>query len=117
MAISNYQDFQSFVSQTMIDVGADAEFAPHEAFWSTLTYEEFKLGNVPGIHPPVRIVLPGDAAGSAFIQALKGEGMFDGSNYRRMPAGGPTYFSDPQIAEIAAWINAGCPNEDPAAAA
>ncbi|MBY5456886.1 hypothetical protein HFO89_10995 [Rhizobium leguminosarum] len=117
MAISNYQDLQIFMSQTMADLGADAEFAPHEAFWSTLTYEDFKEGNVPGINPPVRVVIPGDAAGSAFIQALKGVGMFDGSTYRRMPAGGPPFFSDPQIAEIAAWINAGCPNEDPAATA
>nr|WP_299506769.1 cytochrome c [uncultured Rhizobium sp.] len=116
MAISNYADFQAFVSDTMAKLGADAEFAPHERFWSTLSYDAFTQGNVPGISETVRIVTPGDAAGSAFIQALKGEGMFTGSDFRRMPAGGP-FFSDEQITEIAAWIDAFCPNDDPAAGA
>jgi len=116
MAISNYADFQAFMSETMAKLGADAEFAPHEAFWSTLSYDAFLQDNVPGIARAVRIVTPGDAAGSAFIQALKGEGIFTGAVFRRMPAGGP-FFSDDQIAEIAAWINAGCPNGDPVAGA
>jgi hypothetical protein len=113
MAIASYKDFQSFMSETMTALGADAEFAPHEEFWASLTYSEFTQGNVPGIGQAVRILIPGDSAGSALIQALKGEGMFAGAPFRRMPAGGP-FMSDDQIGEIAAWIDAGCPESDPA---
>lgn len=112
MAIASFKEFQSFMSVTMTALGADAEFAPHEEFWASLTYSQFTQGNVPGIGQAVRILIPGNAMGSAFIQALKGEGMFAGAPFPRMPAGGP-FMSDGQIGEIAAWIDAGCPEGDP----
>ncbi|WP_051440475.1 hypothetical protein [Ensifer aridi] len=113
MSISSYKEFQSFMSETLAAMGVDAEFAPHEEFWSSLTYSEFTQGNVPGIARAVRILIPGDSAGSALIQSLKGEGIFTGAPFRRMPGGGP-FMTDDQIGEIAAWIDAGCPEGDAA---
>lgn len=111
MPISNYAQLQSFISDTLKTLGVDAEFAPHAEFWSSLSYEEFTQGNVPGVGGGVRILLPGDAASSQIIHALKGEGQFAGNPFDRMPSGGP-FMSDQQIAEIAGWINAGCPEFD-----
>ncbi|MBD9628014.1 hypothetical protein IB279_34240 [Ensifer sp. ENS06] len=112
MAIASYEEFQAFMSETMAALGANPEFAPHEVFWASLTYDEFTQGNVPGIGQAVRILIPGDAARSAFVHALRGEGLFAGSPFRRMPAGGP-FMTDDQIGEIAAWIDAGCPEGGP----
>ncbi|MGO4405242.1 hypothetical protein AB4Z10_13400 [Bosea sp. RAF48] len=112
MAISNFDEFKSFLSKTMAALGVSAEFAPHEEFWLSLNYSEFTQGNVPGISRAVRIVIPGKSAESPFIQALKGEGLFTGTPFRRMPAGGPFMTGD-QIDEIAAWIDAGCPDGAP----
>jgi hypothetical protein len=94
----------------MSNLPADAEFAPHAEFWSELSYSDFVDGNVPNIPgEPVKILIKGNAADSAIILALQGEGMFaPGKRFRRMPAGGP-YFSNEQIAEIADWIDRGCP--------
>ena len=51
---------------------------------------------------------------SALIKSLKGVAPFDGSNYPRMPVGGP-YVNDADIAFIAQWIKDGCPDSHPAA--
>ncbi|MFI0843230.1 hypothetical protein [Mesorhizobium sp. IMUNJ 23232] len=116
MAISSFDQLKAFIAQVMTDLGADAEFAPHEEFWSNLSYDEFINGNVPGIGgQPVKILIVGDASQSQLIHSLKGEGIFAaGGRFRRMPAGGP-FMSDEQIAEIAGWIDANCPeHEQPA---
>ncbi|MEZ2127641.1 MULTISPECIES: hypothetical protein [unclassified Sinorhizobium] len=65
----------------------DAEFAPHEEFWSSLTSSEFTRRIVPGIATAVRILIPGNSAGSALIWALKGEGKFTGTPSACLEAG------------------------------
>jgi hypothetical protein len=109
MPITSYAQLQTFISQTMTALGASAQFAPHGEFWNDLSYEQFVNGNVPGVPgPAVKILVVGNSVGSAFIQALRGEGIFAGP-FNRMPSGGP-YFTPAQIDEIAGWIDAGCPN-------
>lgn len=111
--LGSYAEVQTFIKGVMTQLGADATFAPHEEFWGTLSYQQFVEGDVPGIAPPVKILVKGNASASAIIDALKGIGLFTrpapGGRFRRMPAGGPPFFSDEQIKEIADWIDAGCP--------
>jgi hypothetical protein len=111
MPLHSYAEVQTFVGKVMTELGFDAELAPHGTFWTTLSYQEFVEGNVPGINPPpVKILVRGNSSQSAIIQALKGEGLFaPGKRFRRMPDGGPPFFSDAQIKEIADWIDANCP--------
>jgi len=95
--------------------------APHQNFWDTMSYAEFTTGNVPGVNfgpnPPYRILIPGNADNSNFIQALQGVGpLFDNDTgaFGQMPADAnpPTmpFFTDAQIQPIKDWINANCPN-------
>lgn len=83
-----------------------------------LTFDKFKNGDVPGVvdpntHQPMKILIPGDSKNSNFIMALLGTpgSVFDPKtgSIGQMPAGGTPFTSD-QIAPIAAWIDAGCPN-------
>jgi len=117
MAIKSFAQFQRHISDVMTALPADAIFAPHGNFWADLTYDQVVNGNVPDIGgAPVKILVKGDSAQSAIIQALKGLGIFAaGGRFRRMPAGGP-FMSDAQIAEIASWIDDGCPEHEPEAA-
>ena len=109
MPLNSYAEVQAFISETMTELGADAQFAPHEEFWKALSYEDFVNGNVPNIAPPIKILEIGSSSTSTLIHALRGEADFaPGNRYRRMPAGGP-YFSEAQIQEIADWIDAECP--------
>ena len=110
MPLNSFPEVQAFITQVMTDLGFDATFAPHDNFWSTLSYEQFVDGNVPGINPAMKILIKGDSSQSAIVQALRGQGPFaPGKTYPRMPYGGPPFFSDLQIKEIADWIDAGCP--------
>jgi len=81
--------------------------SPHGAFWATLSYNEFVNGEVPNMGIP--ILVKGDSKHSNLILALQGAPPFDGSEFDRMPADGPPWFTDDQIASIATWIDAGCP--------
>ena len=59
----------------------------------------------------MQILVVGDSKSSNIIQALQGTGLFD-PNTGSVSADaslGPTYFTSDQIAEIAAWIDNGCP--------
>jgi hypothetical protein len=116
--LGSYADVQTFIKDVMAQLGADATFAPHEEFWRALSYQEFVDGNVPNIGgAPVKILVKGNSAESAIIQALKGEGLFaPGARFRRMPGGGP-FFSAQQIQEVADWIDAGCPETQQAPSA
>jgi len=89
---------------------------PHKDFWD-LTYEQFTTGTVPHVvdpatNQPMKILVIGNSADSNLIMALRGTtgSPFDPANGRipRMPFGGP-FWTDDQIAPIAAWIDAGCP--------
>ena len=111
MALTSFAQVQAFIAQVLTTNGEDASGAPHGNFWSTttgLTYEQFTKGNVPGVNS-VPILVVGDSKNSNIIQALLGTGLFANGSYPRMPAFGPTYFTSDQIAEIAAWIDNGCP--------
>jgi hypothetical protein len=72
-----------------------------------MSYQEFTTGNVPGVDPPTKILVVGNSAVSNIILALQGVGPLFGptGNIGQMPADGPPYFTAPQIAEIAAWID------------
>ena len=110
--LNSFAELQTFMTQTMTELGGSAEFAPHGVFWQTLSYDQCVNGNMPGIAgAPVKILVSGASSQSNIIHALKGEGIFaPGGRFRRMPAGGP-YFSEEQIKEIADWIEAGCPEQ------
>jgi hypothetical protein len=110
MALNSFKDVQAFISQVLQNNGEDASGAVHGNFWSNLTYEQFTKGNVPNVDS-VQILVVGDSKSSNIIQALLGTGLFDPNtgSYPQMPASGPPYFTSDQIAEIAAWIDNGCP--------
>lgn len=121
--LKSWQDVQSFLTAN----GGQAGSAPHKAFWTTLTYDQFVNGNVPDFsgqyggppsitnppppprgNPPVKILVKGDSKKSNIILALSGLPPFDGSVFPQMPAGGP-YLTQDQIDQLAGWIDAGCP--------
>jgi hypothetical protein len=112
MALTSFAQVQAFIDQvlTQNDNIASVPNAPHRSFWRTLTYEQFTTDNVPGVDPPTQILVKGNSAASNIIQALQGTGPLFGptGQFGQMPANG-TPFTAPQIAEIAAWIDAGCP--------
>src|SRR5207249_4909717 len=76
---------------------------PRDQFVSTTVYGE-------------TVIVLGKPDDSALIKSLKGIAPFDGSNYPRMPIGGP-YVNDADIAFIARWIEDGCPDSAPGARA
>lgn len=117
VTISSYAQFQAYLtgiltsnisSQTGNNEEQDSENqSPHGAFWNTLSYNDFVNGTVPNVE--VSIVIKGNSAQSNLILALRGQPPFDGSQFPQMPADGPPYLTEAQIAPIAAWIDAGCP--------
>jgi hypothetical protein len=114
MPLTNFAAVQKLINDVLTQNGESAGVhdAPHGAFWSTLTYSEFTTGNVPNVNPPVPILEIGNSAQSNIILALQGEGpLFDPNTgtYGEMPANGPPYFTADQVAQIAGWIDAGCP--------
>jgi hypothetical protein len=112
MALNSFAEVQNYISQVLTQNGQSADGAPHGAFWSGLSYTQFTTGNVPGVNPPVPVLVVGNAAASNIIQALQGVGPLFNPNtgtYGQMPASGPPFFTTAQIAEIAGWIDAGCP--------
>jgi hypothetical protein len=84
--------------------GPGAQIRVHGAFWRGLTRDQFINKSVFGL----KLIELGNSAGSNLIRALKGEAPFDESSFSRMPSGRPPVPAD-QIAEIAAWIDAGAP--------
>jgi hypothetical protein len=108
-SINNYKDLQdllnSFVNANSLTPGG----APHGVFWETLDYTGFTTGDVPNLG--VKILVIGDSANSAIIQALKGTL----AGFPPMPAPSPPYnANNPSqndvISQISAWIDAKCPN-------
>jgi hypothetical protein len=111
MAINSFKDVQNFINQFLSDnhEASGVPTAPHKDFWNSLTYTQFTQGTVPGVTDdndnPVRILIPNNSAASTIIQVLNGTStIFD-----QMPANGPPFFSQPQVKELADWIDAGCP--------
>lgn len=119
--LNSFADVQQFIAQVLVQSNQQGAvgFSPHKAFWSRLTYDQFVNGNVPNVtdsttHQPVPILVAGNSAQSNLIMALKGTGPFGSDGpFSQMPANGPPFFTDDQIASIAAWIDAGCPQFAP----
>lgn len=89
--------------------------APHKQFWDDLTYDQFVNGDVPHVldlttNQPIKILVIGNSGASNIIMALSGTGVFapNTGHIPQMPFGG-TFWTPDQIAPIAAWIDAGCP--------
>lgn len=123
-ALNNWAEVQAFLTANSGTVSG----APHQSFWTNLTYDEFVDGCVPDLggqnggppcitnppsppppaSPPVKILVKGNSKQSNIYLALSGEPPFDGSIFSQMPEGGP-FLTTEQLAQFAAWIDAGCP--------
>lgn len=108
-SFKDVQDFIDMVLTTNNELGG-VSVAPHGNFWRKLPYVEFTTGNVPGVFPATKIMVKGDAKNSVLIGVLRGTN----TDFDQMPANGPPFFTDDQIASIADWIDAGCPEHPPA---
>jgi hypothetical protein len=117
MALNSFADLKAFITSILKANGDWASVGnvgcPHKDFWDTLTYTEFTTGNVPGVTDgsgsAVPILKTGDSRNSALIQVLSGTGIAAPTGFfNQMPDGG-TPFSTSQIAQIADWIDRGCP--------
>lgn len=91
----------------ILDEAVDGEeFGAHGPFWRGQNKDEFVANIIFGF--PLLVV--GDGAGSNIVKALRGEGLFNSSPFRRMPAG-----RDPVAPEniefIRQWIDEGCPED------
>jgi len=119
MALSSYAAVQEFIDGVLTRNGeaGGVAAAPHKAFWSTLSYDDFVHGNVPGVTDPatggqVPILVVGNSAQSNLILSLRGQGpLFDPNTgaFGQMPANGPPMFTVDEIQELADWVDAGCP--------
>lgn len=117
--LNSFAEVQNFITQVLTQNGEASGVAtsPHGSFWTTLSYQDFVTGNVPHVTDPnsgqpIPILVKGDSAHSNLILSLQGKGpLFDPvvGSIGQMPANGPPMFTDQQIASIAAWIDAGCP--------
>ena len=92
--------------------GPDADVSSHGPFWRGVTRDRFVEMKVGGR----KLVTLGDGANSNLVKSLRGVAPFgsdleptpDGASVMRMPA-----YLDPiseeEINQVAAWIDAGCP--------
>jgi hypothetical protein len=109
--LKNYSDVQGALYNFAQQAGVTPGQAPHGAFWLTMTYEQFTTANVPNITPPFKILVVGDSKNSTIIQILSGVGDAY-KQFGQMPRPAPPYNPEQAtlITELAAWIDAGCPN-------
>jgi hypothetical protein len=111
--LNNYADVQAALNNFVQQAGVTPGQAPHGAFWNSMTYEQFTTGNVPGVPlGPWKILVVGDSKNSNIIQILSGVG--DAYNdFGQMPQPNPPYEPEQTglITQLAAWIDAGCPNQ------
>jgi hypothetical protein len=116
--LNSFLAVQQFIDQILSqnEEQGGLRFAPHKAFWTALSYDQFVNGDVPGVSDPntgdpIPILLKGNSAQSNLILALQGSGPLFGSggSINQMPANGPPFFTSDQINSIAAWIDQGCP--------
>jgi hypothetical protein len=117
--LNTYRDVQDFIQRLLQRNGESGGVtsAPHGGFWTSLSYDEFVNGNVPGVTDPatgrpIPILVKGNSAQSNLILSLQGKGpLFDPATglFGQMPANGPPMFTAEEIQAIAAWIDRGCP--------
>jgi hypothetical protein len=120
--LSSFLDVQNFINGILAqnhNTGMPAG-SPHKAFWSTMTYDEFVNGNVPNTSDdngnPIPILVKGNSAASNIISALSGTGpLFGPVDVGIMPPNPGVAFTPDQVKSIANWIDANCPNPQPAA--
>lgn len=86
--------------------GPTASIRAHGTFWRGVTRDQF-VAEMVFEHP---LIVVGQGGDSNLVKALKGIEPFDGSEFRRMPAGRPPVPAD-QIAFIERWIDDGCPED------
>jgi hypothetical protein len=112
--LNNYADVQAALNHFVQQAGVTPGQAPHGAFWTSMTYEEFTTGTVPGnvVGGPWKILEVGNSQGSNIIQILSGTGDVTNAN-GQMPQPNPPYNPEQAtlITELAAWLDAGCPND------
>jgi hypothetical protein len=110
--LTNYAQVQAALNAFVQQAGVTPGQAPHGAFWNSLTYEQFTTGNVPGVPlGPWKILEVGNSKGSNIIQILSGYGKaYD--DFGQMPQPNPPYNPEQTtlVTELAAWIDASCPN-------
>ncbi|MFM8386499.1 MAG: c-type cytochrome [Planctomycetia bacterium] len=115
--VMGYAEVQALLGAFMKNAGS----APHQQFWE-LTYAEFlafRFPRVEGEDGLVQLVVPGDSRNSNLVRALKGEPLWvtygDGRKAevptKRMPPRGKRKPTDEEIARVAVWIDAGCPEQ------
>lgn len=129
-ALKSWADVQNLLTQNAGSISS----SPHGAFWQSLSYDDFVNGCVPDpnglsggppcvLNPnqtpppagtPVQILIKGNSKESNIILALRGMTPFDQADnpddpFPQMPAGGSTPWTNDQIDQLAAWIDAGCP--------
>jgi hypothetical protein len=116
--ITSYTQLGQFIEGILSANGDLPVGGPHKQFWDTLTFDQFKNGNVPGVtdpntQQPMKILVVGNSKASNLIMALSGATgtVFDPNTgaIGQMPFGG-TAFTPEQIKPIADWIDANCPN-------
>src|SRR6266436_9151784 len=103
LPLQSYAQVQAFITKVLIDNGEQGGVAgaPHGGFWSTLSYQQFVNGAVPGVTDPntalpMPILIKGKSAQSNLILALRGKGLLFDPNtgaFGQMPANGPPMFS------------------------
>ncbi len=111
-----YADIQAIFA----GLGKDTGDAPHEKFWE-IPYTDFIELEFPyswdDVDDTIKLIEVGSSATSNLIKALKdgkglkvklADGTFETRDIARMPKGAPA-MPAAQIAIIAAWIDAGCP--------
>jgi hypothetical protein len=116
--INSYKQFGLYMDNILTQNGDAPVGSPHNQFWDTLSYSQFVKGDVPGVtNPdngtPMKILIVGNSKDSNFVMALEGTkgSVFDPDDgaFGQMPFGGTPFTAD-QIAPIAAWIDASCPD-------
>ncbi len=110
---NNYADVQAGLDAFVSQAGVNVDGAPHGAFWQSMNYTDFTTGDIPNVSSggPWPVLVIGHSDQSNIIQILEGMGAA-AKKFGRMPRPRPPY--DPEqsglITELAAWIDAGCPN-------
>ncbi len=105
--VSNYADLQKLLNDFVSANALTPALAPHGVFWETMSYDQFISGSVLG----QKILEVGDSKNSFIIQILTAPT----NGFDQMPQPSPPYNNNSPkqsevICEIAAWIDAGCPN-------
>jgi hypothetical protein len=103
MAIK-YADVQKIL-QDAVGPDPSPSHSGNERFWlkPLAEFKALEFGD-----PNVKVVIPGDAANSGIIKALRGLTPFNEDPYPRMPQDLDPVSED-NIKLIEGWISAGCP--------